>query len=236
MNKILVIEDDEDINRLLCRILKKEGYEVTAAYSGTEAKLRLEQEIPNLILLDLMLPGMKGEELTTFIRNEKKSSVPIIILSAKTALENKVELITLGADDYITKPFEPQEVLVRVMAALRRAGNGATGEVNQGMQDNREQPITYKNLILNPISRTVKVKEQEISLTPHEYEILFILLQQPEKVFSRDTLYETVWENGYFGEDNTVNVHVSNIRKKIVAIDKEEEYIKTVWGIGFKMA
>ena len=236
MNKILVIEDDEDINRLLCRILKKEGYDVIPAYSGTEAKLRLEQEIPNLILLDLMLPGMKGEELTTFIRNEKKSNVPIIILSAKTALENKVELITLGADDYITKPFEPQEVLVRVMAALRRAGNGATGEVNQGMQDNREQPITYKNLILNPISRTVKVKEQEISLTPHEYEILFILLQQPEKVFSRDTLYETVWENGYFGEDNTVNVHVSNIRKKIAAIDKEEEYIKTVWGIGFKMA
>lgn len=236
MNKILVIEDDEDINRLLCRILKKEGYDVIPAYSGTEARLRLEQEIPNLILLDLMLPGMKGEELTTFIRNEKKSNVPIIILSAKTALENKVELITLGADDYITKPFEPQEVLVRVMAALRRAGNGATGEVNQGMQDNREQPITYKNLILNPISRTVKVKEQEISLTPHEYEILFILLQQPEKVFSRDTLYETVWENGYFGEDNTVNVHVSNIRKKIAAIDKEEEYIKTVWGIGFKMA
>lgn len=236
MNKILVIEDDKDINRLLCRILKKEGYDVIPAYSGTEAKLRLEQEIPNLILLDLMLPGMKGEELTTFIRNEKKSNVPIIILSAKTALGNKVELITLGADDYITKPFEPQEVLVRVMAALRRAGNGATGEVNQGMQDNREQPITYKNLILNPISRTVKVKEQEISLTPHEYEILFILLQQPEKVFSRDTLYETVWENGYFGEDNTVNVHVSNIRKKIAAIDKEEEYIKTVWGIGFKMA
>ena len=236
MNKILVIEDDEDINRLLCRILKKEGYDVIPAYSGTEARLRLEQEIPNLILLDLMLPGMKGEELTTFIRNEKKSNVPIIILSAKTALENKVELITLGADDYITKPFEPQEVLVRVMAALRRAGNGATGEVNQGMQDNREQPITYKNLILNPISRTVKVKEQEISLTPHEYEILFILLQQPEKVFSRDTLYETVWENGYFGEENTVNVHVSNIRKKIAAIDKEEEYIKTVWGIGFKMA
>ena len=236
MNKILVIEDDEDINRLLCRILKKEGYDVIPAYSGTEARLRLEQEIPNLILLDLMLPGMKGEELTTFIRNEKKSNVPIIILSAKTALENKVELITLGADDYITKPFEPQEVLVRVMAALRRAGNGTKEDISQEMQETGEQSFTFKNLILNPVSRTVKVREQEISLTPHEYEILFILLQQPEKVFSRDTLYETVWENGYFGEDNTVNVHVSNIRKKIAAIDKEEEYIKTVWGIGFKMA
>ena len=234
--KILIVDDDTNIAELISLYLTKECYETKMVHDGESALKELQIFQPNLILLDLMLPGMKGEELTTFIRNEKKSNVPIIILSAKTALENKVELIRLGADDYITKPFEPQEVLVRVMAALRRAGNGATGEVNQGMQDNREQPITYKNLILNPISRTVKVKEQEISLTPHEYEILFILLQQPEKVFSRDTLYETVWENGYFGEDNTVNVHVSNIRKKIAAIDKEEEYIKTVWGIGFKMA
>ena len=113
--------------------------------------------------------------------------------------------------------------------------NGTKEDISQEMQETGEQSFTFKNLILNPVSRTVKVREQEISLTPHEYEILFILLQQPEKVFSRDTLYETVWENGYFGEDNTVNVHVSNIRKKIAAIDKEEEYIKTVWGIGFKM-
>lgn len=236
MNRILVIEDDEDINRLLCRILKKEGYEVTAAYSGTEAKLRLELEVPDLILLDLMLPGMKGEELTAFIRNEKKSNVPIIVLSAKAALENKVELITMGADDYITKPFEPQEVLVRVMAALRRAGNGMVESGNTGAKESESQNFTYKALILNPVSRKVTVRKQEISLTPHEYEILFILMQQPEKVFSRDALYEMVWENGYFGEDNTVNVHVSNIRKKIAAVDKEEEYIKTVWGIGFKMA
>lgn len=234
MSRILVIEDDEDINCLLCRILKKEGYEVTSAYSGTEAKLRLEQEVPDLILLDLMLPGMKGEEITEYIRNERKSNVPIIILSAKTAMENKVELITMGADDYITKPFEPQEVLLRVMAALRRAGMTESGK--QGNEKTPEREFTYKNLSLNSVSRRVTVKEKEISLTPHEYEILFILLQQPQKVFSRDTLYETVWNNGYFGEDNTVNVHVSNIRKKIAAIDKEEEYIKTVWGIGFKMA
>ncbi len=234
MSRILVIEDDEDINRLLCRILKKEGYEVTSAYSGTEAKLRLEQEVPDLILLDLMLPGMKGEEITEYIRNERKSNVPIIILSAKTAMENKVELITMGADDYITKPFEPQEVLLRVMAALRRAGMTKSGK--QGNEETQEKELTYKNLSLNSVSRRVTVKEKEISLTPHEYEILFILLRQPQKVFSRDALYETVWSNGYFGEDNTVNVHVSNIRKKIAAVDKEEEYIKTVWGIGFKMA
>lgn len=229
MSRILIIEDDEDINRLLGKILKKEGYEVTSAYSGTEAKLLLNQEIPDLILLDLMLPGMKGEEITAYIRKEKKSNVPIIVLSAKTTLENKVELFTLGADDYITKPFEPQEVLVRVMAALRRAGR--TDEIGEDDKD-----YTYKNLILSPVSRRIIVKGTEITLTPHEYEILFIMLKQPERVFSRDALYEQVWNSGYLGEDNTVNVHVSNIRKKIAAVDVEEEYIKTVWGIGFKMA
>lgn len=234
MSKLLVIEDDEDINQLLCRILKKEGYEVTPAYSGTEAKLRLEQEVPDLILLDLMLPGMKGEEITEYIRGEKKSNVPIIILSAKNALENKVELLTLGADDYITKPFEPQEVLVRVMAALRRTG--MAGANKQNTKDNAADAYTYKNLTLSSVSRKVTVKGTEIALTPYEYEILFIMLKQPEKVFSRDTLYEQVWSSGYLGEDNTVNVHVSNIRKKIGAVDKDEEYIKTVWGIGFKMA
>lgn len=231
MSRILIIEDDEDINQLLCKILRKEGYVVTSAYSGTEGKLRLEQELPDLILLDLMLPGMKGEEITEYVRKEKQSSLPIIVLSAKTALENKVELITMGADDYITKPFEPQEVLVRVMAMLRRAG------LTEAKQHNAEKTeYHYKNMLLNTESRTVTVKGVEIALTPHEYEILLLLLQQPEKVFSRDVLYEKVWSSGYLGEDNTVNVHVSNIRKKIAAVDAEGEYIKTVWGIGFKMA
>ena len=230
MSRILIIEDDEDINQLLCKILKREGYEVTGAYSGTEGKLRLEQELPDLLLLDLMLPGMKGQEIIEYVRKERQSNVPVIVLSAKTALESKVELITMGADDYITKPFEPQEVLVRVMAMLRR--NGMIKEKQSG----EKAEYCYKNLILNKESRTVTVKGTEIAMTPHEYEILLLLLQQPEKVFSRDALYEMVWSSGYVGEDNTVNVHVSNIRKKISAADAEEEYIKTVWGIGFKMS
>jgi len=231
MSRILIIEDDPDINQLLCEIMRKEGYEVTTAYSGTEGKLRLEQEIPDLILLDLMLPGMSGQELTGYIRNEKQSNVPIIVLSARTALENKVELLTHGADDYITKPFEPQEVLVRVMAMLRRTAP-------EKMQPPGEvaKEYHYKNLFLYDAARKVVVNGEEIALTPHEYEILLLLLQHPEKVFSRDLLYELVWNNGYLGEDNTVNVHVSNIRKKIAAADAAEEYIKTVWGIGFKMA
>lgn len=228
MQRILVIEDDTDINRLLCRILTKAGYEAIAAYSGTEAQLRLERETPDMIMLDLMLPGIRGEEIIKIVREEMGLRIPILVLSAKTGLENKVETITLGADDYITKPFEPEEVLVRIMAAFRRCGSAdVKGEA---------EPYGYKELILDQASRTVTVKQREISLTRHEYDILYILVGQPGKVFSRENLYEQVWKNGYYGEDNTVNVHVSNIRKKIAAIDPEEEYIRTVWGIGFKMA
>lgn len=228
MQKILIIEDDTDINHLLSRILKKAGYEVTPAFSGTEAQLRLEKEVSDLILLDLMLPGVTGEEVIKYVRGGLHQNIPIIVISAKTALENKVFTMTMGADDYITKPFEPEEVLVRVMAVLRRYHTSGD-ELSQ-------ESYYYKNLILNPTSRIVTVNQQEITLTRHEYDILLILMKQPEKVFSRESLYEEIWQNGYYGEDNTVNVHVSNIRKKIAAMDSETEYIKTVWGIGFKMA
>lgn len=227
MRKILIVEDDADINRLLCRILEKAGYEVTSAYSGTEAQLRLTMEIPDLIILDLMLPGISGEEVIGKIRKDLNLQMPIIILSAKASLVNKVETMTMGADDYITKPFEPEEVLVRVLAALRRYDSAP--EIKEPEIHN------YKKLCLYCASRKVTVNEKEISLTRHEYDILSILLSAPDKVYSRESLYEKVWQNGYYGEDNTVNVHVSNIRKKIAAEDPSQEYIKTVWGIGFKM-
>lgn len=229
MSRILVIEDDADINRLLCKILEQAGYETRAAFSGTEGILRLELETPDLILLDLMLPGMSGEEVLFHIRRKLGADIPVIILSAKTALENKIETMTAGADDYITKPFEPEEVLVRVLALLRRCGRSS-------MPQTENKSICYKNLQLNPVSRRVTVKEKEIALTNYEYDILSVFLENPEKVFTREALYEKVWKNGYYGEDNTVNVHVSNIRRKIAAADETEEYIKTVWGIGFKMA
>lgn len=238
MKHILIVEDDPDINGLLGRILKKGGYEVTQAYSGTEAKLLLERQEPDLILLDLMLPGMTGEELITYIRDERKTSIPVIVLSAKSALEDKLETIRSGADDYMTKPFEPEEVLVRVMALLRRSGQkdaeGCAGDGDySAMESDR---ISYKNLILSGDAREVWVNGKQISLTPHEFEILRLLTGRPDKVFSRASLYEQVWGGGYYGEDNTVNVHVSNIRKKIASADPGEEYIRTVWGIGFRMA
>ena len=228
MAHILVVEDDADISRLLCRILSKGGYEAVPAYSGTEAKLRLEMSEPDLILLDLMLPGVNGEKIISYVRDELKKSIPIIVLSAKNALENKLETMKSGADDYITKPFEPEEVLVRVMAVLRRSGQGNGTAPDSGT----EEKLEYKNLTLSGSAREAAVKGRALALTPHEFEILRILMSRPDK----ENLYEQVWKNGYYGEDNTVNVHVSNIRKKIAAADPGEEYIRTVWGIGFKMA
>ena len=229
---ILVAEDDTEINKLICKILEKGGYRAVSAFSGTEAELRFGMETYDMVILDLMMPGMDGESLLQKIRTDRKSDIPVLILSAKSALEDKVTLLKSGADDYMTKPFEPDELLARVYALLRRCGTkegraetGSDGEI-----------LTFKNLTLSKKGRQAAVKEQVLTLTPYEYEILLLLMEEPDKVFSRESLYEKVWKGGYYGEDNTVNVHVSNLRKKIVAADGEEEYIKTVWGIGFKMA
>ena len=223
---ILIVEDEADISGLLVNILKEAGFGTIQAYSGTEAKLLLENHIPDLILLDLMLPGMPGEELLWYIREEKQYSMPILILSAKTAVSHKVDLLKNGADDYITKPFEPEEVTARVEASLRRVGKGAIPE----------QSLTHKKLTLCPQSRKAVMGETELVLTAHEYDILLLLIKNPGKVYSRESLYELVWQGGYYGENNTVNVHVSNIRKKLKEHDPDQEYIKTVYGIGFKLS
>lgn len=227
--KILIAEDDTDINNLIYTVLNRQGYHTVQAFSGTEASLRLTMGDFDLLILDLMLPGMSGEALLRHLRAEQKNEIPVLILSARSSLADKVELLTTGADDYMTKPFEPDELLARVFAALRRSRKITQAEAASNL-------ITYKNLALYPDSRKVTVNDCEIELTPHEYDILLILIRTPDKVFSRETLYEQVWNGGYYGEDNTVNVHVSNLRKKLAAKDPAGEYIKTVWGIGFKMA
>lgn len=223
--KILVVEDDEDINRLLCRYLNKEGYQVLSAFSGTEAKLLLTMHSFHLVLLDLMLPGMTGEELIKEINKTLNTS--ILVISAKSALEDKVKVLKLGADDYMTKPFEREEVLARVEAILRRTM--VAKETNT-----EETDYHWKKLRLKISSREVWVSDNEIALTAYEFDILLLLLQNPERVYTKDLLYQEIWKTGYYGEDNTINVHISNIRKKIKEFD-EESYIKTVWGIGFKL-
>ena len=223
--KIFVVEDEPDISGLLVKILEGANYRVVQAFSGTEAGLLLEKETPDLILLDLMLPVMSGEELLAEIREKRHSNVPVLIISAKDTLRDKVALLQSGADDYITKPFEPEEVLARIQAALRRVGKELTAEKN----------LTYKNLKIYMDSRKVTAAGNEVSLTAREYDILCLFMQNPGKVYSRETLYEMVWHGGYYGENNTVNVHVSNLRKKLKEKDEGEDYIQTVYGIGFKL-
>lgn len=223
---ILVVEDDVDINNLLCKILSKEGYSVRAAFSGSEAKMCLEHYDFQLILLDLMLPAISGEELITHIRTAK--TMPIIVISAKLGQDAKIEALRLGADDFISKPFDVNEVLARVEAQLRRYM--VFSDVKE-----MQRILKYKDLTLDPEAVEVRVKEQLITLTAREFAILELMMSHPNKVFTKANLFKHVWNEEFFGDDNTVNVHISNLRSKLAKTDPNTEYIRTVWGIGFKI-
>lgn len=224
--KILVVEDDWDINGLLCKVLSQNGYEVRGAYSGSEAKMCVEQYKYDLIILDLMLPGISGEELISEIR--KNNVMPIIVASAKTSAEDKIAVLKMGADDFISKPFDINEVLARVEAQLRRYTEFSSSATISNK-------LNHKNLVLDSDSRQVHVNDIEINLTVREFDILELLITNPNKLFTRANLFESVWKDEFMGDDNTVNVHISNLRSKISKLDKENEYIQTVWGIGFKL-
>lgn len=221
---LLVVEDDPDINRLLCRVLEGAGYSCRPAFSGSEAVLWAEQYDYDLVLLDLMLPGLTGEEFIARMRRRK--TMPILVLSAKAGLEDRVNVLRLGADDFIPKPFDNAEVLARVEAQLRRykqfdrGGGGAL--------------LVHGDLTLDKEGVSVTAAGQPVALTAREFHILTLLMEHPKKVFTREQLYEQVWGGAYFGDDNTVNVHISNLRAKL-AKASPKEYIKTVWGIGFKL-
>ena len=221
---VLVVEDDPDINRLLCKIAGDAGYDCRPAFSGSEALLLAEKYSYDLILLDLMLPGLSGEEFITRLRAGK--TMPIIVLSAKAGTEARVNVLKLGADDFIPKPFENDEVLARMEAQLRRykkfSGVPAAGVLQWG------------DLALDREAVRVTVGGTGVALTAREFEILALLMEHPKKVFTREQIYEQVWGEEYMGDDNTVNVHISNLRAKLGKAS-EKEYIKTVWGIGFKM-
>jgi DNA-binding response OmpR family regulator len=223
---ILVAEDDADINGLLCNILTREGYNLRGAYSGTEAKMCIEQCDYDLLLLDLMLPGISGETLISEIR--KLKVMPIIVVSAKTAMEDKINVLKLGADDFISKPFDIHEVIARVEAQLRRYKEFSIGKA-------KDSKLRYKNIILDIEAREITVSEQPLTLTMREFTILELLMTNPKKVFTRANLFETVWDEEFLGDDNTINVHMSNLRTKLTHADSETKYIQTVWGIGFKL-
>ena len=222
---ILIVEDDADINRLLCAILEGAGYTCRAAFSGSEALLWAEKYDYDLVLLDLMLPGCTGEEFIQRIRWGK--TMPIIVVSAKMGISDRVNVLKLGADDFIPKPFNNAEVLARVEAQLRRSRqfSVSTSEV-----------LSSGPLTLDLDSHAALLDGREISLTSREFDILALLMKNPRRACSRAQIYESVWGEDFIGDDNTVNVHVSNLRSKLAKADPEHSYIKTVWGIGFKLA
>lgn len=222
MSKILIIEDSADINDLIGEALKKAGYEYRQAFSGTEGLLCISTEQFDLVVMDLMMPGMSGEELLPRIRG--KQDIPVIILSAKDGLESKLSLFELGAEDYMTKPFEVAELVARIGVQLRKA---SADSKTVGKK------LTLKDLTLDPEGFCGEVGGKRISLTKQEFKILELLLSHPQRVFSKQDIYDYAWEDYYMGEDKTINMHISNIRKKLKAVS-EEEYIETVWGIGFK--
>lgn len=222
---ILVVEDDADINRLLCTILESAGYACRAAFSGSEALLWVEKYDYDLIILDLMLPGVTGEELIARIRRGK--TMPIIVASAKVGVSDRVNVLRLGADDFIPKPFDNAEVLARVEAQLRRSREFSAPKPDM---------LSVGPLTLDRDSHTASVDGEELPLTGREFDILALLMDNPRRAFSRAQIYEAVWGEDFLGDENTVNVHVSNLRAKLARADPDRSYIKTVWGIGFKLA
>ena len=223
MIRVLIVEDDATINSLIYEYLTEKDFDCRQAFSGTEGRLLFDMEKFDLILLDLMIPGLSGEELIAYIRSS--SQVPVIVLSAKTALEDKVNLLSTGADDYLTKPFELEELLARIQVQLRHKAAAPSPAPSS---------LRYKDWELDEQARNFLVKGERIDLTAHELGIITLLMKYPKKVFTKQEIFESVWNQDYFVEDKTINVHISNIRPKLKDT-ATDAYIQTVWGIGFKL-
>ena len=222
MPNILIVEDDPSINGLIAEYLRQKGAVCTQAFSGTEGRLCFGAGGFDLVLMDLMLPGLPGEELLAWLR--QKSGVPVIVLTARDELGAKVALLSGGADDYLTKPFELDDVWARIGVQLRHAGTPPQSGL-----------LVYRDWVIDPAARTLTAAGSPVELTAHEFDILELLAAHPAKVFTKQEIFEAVWRQDYFVEDKTINVHISNLRAKLRPTGTES-YIQTVWGIGFKLA
>ena len=222
MPHILMVEDDTDINHFTAEYLRRQGCRCTQAFSGTEGRMLWRDNDIDLLLVDLMLPGLSGGELIAGIR--QTSPVPIIVLSARTELSDKVELLGLGADDYLTKPYQLEELWARILVQLRHASAAPAGGL-----------LRYRDWVLNTEEMTLTAAGQPVGLTAHEFKIVELLAGRPKRVFTKQQIYEAVWREAYAVEDKTITVHISNIRAKLRP-SGTDGYIQTVWGIGFKLA
>lgn len=223
MEKILIVEDDPEVNRLLCGLLQKNGYKTVSAYNSLEASQILDRETVELILLDLMLPDLAGEEVLIDIRSS--STVPVIIVSAKNNIEEKVQILRNGADDYITKPFHVEEIIARIECCLRRIKG----------ENSIPKTVEFKNLSLDTEWKCAMINGEALNLTAIEYKLLEVLLLNPHKTFSKKQLFEIGWKEKYMYHNDVINTHISNLRRKLKNADKDNEYIETVFGIGYKL-
>ena len=228
MQKILVCDDDREIVEAISIYLSGEGYEILRAYDGNEALEIMEKTPVDLLIVDVMMPGLDGIRTTLKIR--ETSSIPIIILSAKSEDNDKILGLNIGADDYLTKPFNPLELVARVKSQLRRY-------TELGNMDTRDNSHLFGvgDLQINDETKEVTVSGNPVKLTPLEYNILLLLVRNAGKVFSIDEIYEKIWNEEAIGADNTVAVHIRHIREKIEINPREPRYLKVVWGVGYKV-
>ena len=250
MPNILIVEDDININNLLCEVLVKAGYTCEQAFSGTEAKLLLniKEKAYTLVLLDLMLPGASGEEVLK--ERRKQGRLPVIVLTAKDSMDDKIGVLTDGADDYITKPFEIREVLARIQVQLRHIEAETQSEAETKGEAEAETEVKtkagiqkgqgsgrleFRDMVLTRSTFEVSISGRVLpKITKQEFAILELLLKNPKQVFSKEDIFEYAWDEPYMGETKTLDVHISNIRKKIKTVTPDE-YIETIWGIGYRL-
>lgn len=228
-NEILVVDDEASVVEVVSLYLRREGFQVAIARDGLSALQQLEMRQPALVVLDLMLPSVDGLEIIRRLRNDRGSKVPVIMLTARSQETDRIYGLELGADDYVTKPFSPAELVARVKAVLRRTGNGG-GEV----ADNQTLTFGDGALVVDPVTRIVSVRGAEVELTATEFNLLHYLASHPRQVFSRQQLLEQVWGFSDYLDPSTVTVHIRRLREKIEANPSQPVWLATVWGVGYK--
>lgn len=230
MYRILICDDDKEIVKAIEIYLSREGYEIEKAYNGKQAMQIIKEKEIHLLILDIMMPEMDGMQVAKEVRKEK--GIPIIMLSAKSEDYDKIEGLNTGADDYVTKPFNPLELIARVNSQIRRYTSLGSLSKKEG-----EQEYIYKSgqLVIDDSTKQVTVEGKEVKLTPTEYNILKFLLKNKGKVYSIEQIYENVWEDEAYGAENLIAVHIRHIREKIEINPKEPKYLKVIWGIGYKI-
>jgi DNA-binding response OmpR family regulator len=229
--KILIIEDEDGIIHLLNLYLKDAGYNVIIAKDGADGLALHSRERPDLVILDIMLPAIDGFEVCRRIRSWSKT--PILMLTARSEEDDRINGLEMGADDYLVKPFSPRELVSRVRAILRRAGSQDAAETPAPPDEHARSLLRFPGLTIDLLARRVEVNGAEVALTPTEFDLLALLAQSPERVFTREMLMNKVWGYDYLGDGHTIDVHISALRKKI-ELDSVPRYIKTVWRVGYR--